>query len=1137
MFISDFAIKRPIVTVVIMVALVIFGLFAAFNTDVDELPDVQQPIVFVAVPYPGASPDQVEREVVDRMEEAFQGLNGIDQITSTSTDGFAQIIVQFVYSKPSDQAAQDVRDAISGIRDKLPIEMKEPIIKKFDPSDQPIVSLTLSSNSLKPNELTILADPDITRQIQGLSGVAQVTLSGGVSREISVNVIPSRLNAAKVSVSDVVNALNAQNLAVPVGMINGTLEERSIRLRGRIENARDFGQLVVAQRGGQVIRLADVANVADGSAEQRSLALFNGVEGIGIDITKSKGSSTTRVSDEINARVDEIRKTLPAGVTLSVVRDAGPRVRHSVRNVVEALIEGAILTVIVVFLFLNSWRSTVITGLALPVSAISAFIAVHAFGFTLNTMSLLGLSLAIGILIDDAIVVRENIVRHVELGEDHFKAAHTGTDEIGLAVTATTLSIMAVFVPIAFMQGVSGQWFKPFALTIACAVLVSLFVSFSLDPMLSAYWPDPAIEAHEHRSWISRKLESFNKWFDRQADRYKGVVAWALDHRADMVAISIGVFLASILIPAKGLFAALTLVAGVLLIVWLMSLDFPKTTFWGIARGTLAVGVFIGAMVVGLMLPEPGWAKLGGGFIPDSDNSELNVSVEAPPGSNIDYTHIKSEEIGRIIRTHKEVAYTYTIVGTANGSGAVDAANIYIKLVPKTDRSISQGDLSTLIREEISHIVGVTAYTFNSSFAGNQKQIQVQIRGNDAQQLNEVAEKMEVEVRKVPGAADVGLSTKGLKPELDVQLNRGLAGTLGITVGQLAQALRPAFAGVQAGSWVDPTGKTRDVTVRLPAGSRERISDLQQLPIAVPPSTGAPQSGSGQPSAVAISPTNTGPQTIPLGQIATVRVTTGPAQIDHLDEDKVVIVGVNPQGRPLSEVSADVNSAIAKVQLPPGVHLSQGGQVKDQNEVFGSILSALGLAVLLMYLILVVQFGSFLDPLAIMLSLPLSLIGVVLALLVTGGTLNIMSMIGVILLMGIVAKNAILLVDFAKWTRESKKVTLREALIEAGRVRLRPILMTTFALIAGMIPVALGLGEGADFRAPLGRAVIGGVITSTLLTLIVIPTFYEILDEWREKLLHAFARRRGTDSPTGHAPEREPGMGAPPQPALGEPTA
>lgn len=1125
MFISDFAIKRPIVTSVVMVALVIFGIFALFKTDVDEFPDIQQPIVFVAVPYPGASPDQVEREVVDRMEEAFQGLNGIDQITSTSTDGFAQIIVQFIYSKNTDQASQDVRDAISGIRDKLPTEMKEPIIKKFDPSDQPIVSLTLSSTTLRPNELTILADLGITRQIQGLSGVAQTTISGGVDREVAVNVVPERLNAAKVSIADVVNALNAQNLAVPVGMVTGALNERSIRLRGRIESAVDFAQLVVAQRGGQVVRLGDVANVSDGSAEQRSLALFNGVEGIGIDITKSKGTSTTRVSDEIRNKVAEIEKTLPPGVKLNIVRDAGTRVRNSVRNVEEALIEGAFLTVLVVFLFLNSWRSTVITGLALPVSAVAAFIAVWAFGFTLNTMSLLGLSLAIGILIDDAIVVRENIVRHVEMGEDHFTAAHTGTDEIGLAVTATTMSIMAVFVPIAFMSGISGQWFKPFALTIACAVLVSLFVSFSLDPMLSAYWPDPALEEHQHRSWISRKLETFNKWFDRQADRYEGVIAWALDHRTDMVAIAVGTFLASILIPVKGALAAGVLLLGVLAIVWLMSLDLPRTVK---ALGALVLGV--GAFAAALVTPTVG--KLGGGFIPDSDNSELSVSVETPPGSNIDYTHVKTEEIGRIVRSHKQVAYTYTTVGSATGSGAVDQATIYVKLVPKKQRNISQTDLSSIIRGEIAHVGGVTAYTFNGGFAGNQKQIQVQIRGNDADALTRVAEQMEAEVRKVPGAADVGLSSKGLKPELEVQLNRGLAGTLGITVAQLAQALRPAFAGVQAGNWVDPTGKTRDVTVRLAPEARDRANDLQQLPIAVP---GGTIQSAMAPAA------NTGPRTIPLGQVATVSQTTGPAQIDHLNEDKVVTVGVNPQGRPLSEVSADVNLAVARVPLPPGVHLSQGGQVKDQTELFGSIIAALGLAVLLMYLILVVQFGSFLDPLAIMLSLPLSLIGVVLALLITGGTLNIMSMIGVILLMGIVAKNAILLVDFAKWTREQKKIPLRAALIEAGRVRLRPILMTTLALIAGMIPVALGLGEGADFRAPLGRAVIGGVITSTLLTLLVIPTFYEILDGWRESVLSSVSSRRkhqhGGEAEKGaHTRPTEPVRGVAPAPAMGKPT-
>jgi HAE1 family hydrophobic/amphiphilic exporter-1 len=624
--------------------------------------------------------------------------------------------------------------------------------------------------------------------------------------------------------------------------------------------------------------------------------------------------------------------------------------------------------------------------------------------------------------------------------------------------------------------------------------------------MISAYWPDPEIEEHQHRNWIARKLDQFNKWFDRQADRYRGVIAWALDHRADMIAIAVGSFFAALLIPAKGVLSACILLLAVLAIVFLMSRNLPS-----VLKGIGAVGLFVIGFAAAIAAPT--WGQLGGAFFPISDNSELSVAIEAPPGSNLDYTHIKAEEIGRIVRAHKEVAYTYTTIGTATGSGEVDVGDIYVRLVPKNQRSISQEELSVMIRKEIAHIGGVTAYTYEGGFAGNQKQIQVQVQGNDNDVLARVAEQMEAEVRKVPGAADVGLSTKGLKPELDVQLNRGLAGTLGLTVGQLAQSLRPAFAGVKAGDWVDPTGKTRDVTVRLAPEARTRANDLQQLPIVVNGPNGTLQ-------------------TVPLGQVATVNLTTGPAKIDHLDQDKVVVVGANAQGRSLGQVSADINKAIAKVKLPPGVHLSQGGQVKDQNEVFGSIFAALGLAVMLMYLILVIQFGSFLDPLAIMLSLPLSLIGVVLGLVITGDTLNLMSLIGVILLMGIVAKNAILLIDFAKWQRESQNISLREALIEAGRVRLRPIIMTTLALIAGMIPVALGIGEGADFRAPLGRAVIGGVITSTFLTLLVIPTFYEILDEWREWLVHKF-RPATSGAPAHGAPHGVP-HGAP-TPAIGQP--
>jgi hydrophobic/amphiphilic exporter-1 (mainly G- bacteria), HAE1 family len=1062
MIISDFAIKRPVVTVVTMLALVVFGLFALFSLDVDEFPDISAPIIFIAVPYPGASPGQVEREVIERMEEAINSISGVDRITSTSSDGFGQIIVQFVFSKAPDQASQDVRDAISGIRDRLPTEMREPLIRKFDPNDLPIVSLVIQSQTMHPAELTLLADPGVTKELRAIPGVAQVTVVGGIAREIAVKLDPSALRGNGVSVSQVVGALQAQNLSAPVGRVNAEFEEQTIRLQGRLQTVEEFRQVVVATRGGQLIRLDDVADVADTAAEVRSLGLYNGIEAVGIDITKSKGASTATVANEIKAAVGTIQKRLPAGTKISVVKDAGARVEASVRNVQEALIEGAFLTVIVVFLFLNSWRSTVITGLALPVSTIAAFIAVQAFGFTLNTMSLLGLSLAIGILIDDAIVVRENIVRHVELGLDHVTASHKGTSEIGLAVAATTFSIVAVFVPIGFMEGIAGQWFKPFALTIACAVLVSLFVSFSLDPMLSAYWPDPEIEEGEHRNPIARALVRFNAWFDRMAERYRGVIAWALDHRWTMIAIAVVSFI-------------------------------------------LAIGLQV---IFG-----------GGGFAPVSDRSEFTINLETPPGSSMEYTRLKAEEIGRILRAHKEVAYTYTSIGTASGSGAVDLGTIYVRLVPKKERTISQQELSARVRREIRGIGGATASVASGGFGGNQKQISIEVRGENEADMNAAAEAIAAAIAKVGGAVDVGLSTRGQKPEIEIEMNRSLIGTMGLTVGQVAQSLRPAFAGLDVGDWVDPTGRTRDVVVRLEAEARRNVADLVNLPLVVAPTGGGAPTGPGATGA----PVLGGAGIVPLGQIATVRQTVGPASIDHLDRDRVITVGANVEGRSLSEVSQDVNRRIAAIDIPPGVQITQGGEVKNQAEVFTSILAALGLAVLLMYLILVVQFGSFLDPLAIMISLPLSLIGVVLALLATGDTLNIMSLIGVILLMGIVAKNAILLIDFAKAAHE-EGLPLREALIEAGRVRLRPIMMTTLALIAGMIPVAIGAGEGADFRAPLGRAVIGGTITSTLLTLLVIPTIYEIFDEWR-----AWFRRKFRSSSGEHGAAGEPAVARSPE--------
>jgi hydrophobic/amphiphilic exporter-1 (mainly G- bacteria), HAE1 family len=1032
MFISDFAIKRPLITVVAMLVLVVAGLFSLAQLKTDEFPEVSPPVVLTTIVYPGASPDQVERELLDPIEEAIQGISGVDKVNGEARDGFAQIVTTFLFTKDLQQATQDIRDAISAKRPDLPAEMKEPLLTRFNPTDLPIVTLALSSEVLTPAQLTLLADPGITRELRALAGVANVQVSGAVKRELSVRLKPQAMQAAGIAVPQVVAALQSQNLAVPVGRITGALDERTIRLKGRVESAQDFMKIIVAEKNGAIVRLGDVADAIDGTEEQRTLALFNDREAVSIDITKSQGFSTTDVADRIKAAVKRVEATLPPGAKLEMVKDAGQRVTDSVRNVEGTLFEGALLTVLVVFIFLNSWRSTVITGLALPVSVMASFVAVWAFGFTLNTMSLLGLSLAIGILIDDAIVVRENIVRHVEMGKDHFTAAREGTDEIGLAVTATTFAIICVFVPIAFIANEAGQWFKPFALTIACSVAVSLFVSFSLDPMLSAYWPDPHVP--EDKKWfITRALDRFNAWFNRMSNGYRGVIGWALDHRWSVVALSVGTFIFALAMPAMGL--------------------------------------------------------VGFSFFPADDNSEILVTVETPPGSNLDFTRLKVAEAGRMARAFPEVMYTLTTVGGA--SGAVDNATMYVKLTKKAERTRSADSLSALLRAQVPAIGGATVSVFTNTFQGNQKQIQIQLRGTDPAALLATAERFVAQARKVPGAVDVGLSTKGQKPELDVEVNRGLAGSLGLTVGSVAQALRPAFAGIETGDWVDPTGETRKVVLRLDDALRSRPADLEQLPIAL--------SGPG----------GEGGGTIPLGQVARVTSSVGPAIITHLNRDNVVNVEANAAGRPLSQVLADITAATDTIPLPPGVRLSQGGEVESQNVVFTSMLAAMGVAVLLMYLILVIQFGSFLDPLAIMLSLPLSLIGVMMALAITGNTINLMSLIGVLLLMGIVAKNAILLIDFAKWAREKDGVPLREALIEAGAIRLRPILMTTFALVAGMIPIALGTGEGAGFRAPLGVAAVGGVITSTILTLLAIPTFYEILDEWR----HWFASKVGMRAP------------------------
>ena len=1011
MFLSNFSVKKPVVTIVILLMLMAVGLLALKKLKVNQIPDVDMPLLVVDINYPGASPDTVEREVLNRVEKALQSVNGIQELSGTAYEGNANILVFFEFKKNMVEATDEVRNAIGRVRYKLPNEIREPVILRIDPSAQPIMQLALSSRSQSHAEISRIAEDLIADKLRGVQGVAQVNVNGALKRELSVLLHAQKLREVNLSVTEVVNALRTQNAAAPVGKIRGALEDQSIRLLGRIESPAEFNQIVIKRNGNDLIRLGQVATVSDGFADLSSLSVRSGKPNVGLAITRSRDASTVSVANNIRDIVAEINKTLPEGTQIEITQDGGVEAQNSLNNVVHALVFGAGLTIFVVYVFLNSWRSTLITALSLPTSVIASFIAVWLCGFTLNFMSLLGLSLAIGVLIDDAIVVRENIVRHMERGSDRRTAALNGTSEIGLAVAGTTFSIVAVFIPVGFMPGVSGEWFRPFGLTVVASVLVSLLISFTLDPMLSAYWGDPPDHHLQPKKGISLKLKQFNDWFDHQADRYGNVIAWALHHRRWMITFAIVSFFAAIFLQVK----------------------------FG-----------------------------GSSFLPKADGKTLAIDVRSPASSNLEYSRIKLEAAAVMARTLPETKATNSYVNPTGG-------RIYVDIGESTQRKRSAQDIAIELRKRTSQLVGAEYTVLDDLSNGASKPVQIRFSGTDSRKLLAITSDFMTQLRQVPGAVDVGLSQQDPQNELQIELDRGLANSLGISVTDTANALRVAFAGIEVGDWVDPTGESRDVAIRLAPEDRMNASHIERLPITV-------------------SGMNT---VVPLSQIAKVSMGKAPSKIEHSDGKRTIGVSANVQGRSSGEVTADAVKLAKSINFPEGYGIELDGASKDQKEVFTEMGIALVSGIGLMYFILVMQFSSFTAPLAVMFSLPLSLIGVVIALLLTGSTLNLMSLIGVIMLMGLVAKNAILLLDAAR-SLEEQGIEREEALMTAGRKRLRPIIMTTFALIAGMLPVAIGVGEGGEFYRPMAVAIIGGTITSTILTLLVIPSFYDSIELSRE---------------------------------------
>ncbi|MFS8636895.1 MAG: efflux RND transporter permease subunit [Gemmatimonadota bacterium] len=1051
---SGLAIRRPVFTTMVMLGLVVLGLFSYRRLPIDEFPEVDFPFVTVQTIYPGASPETVEREVTRRLEEAFNPIEGVDQITSMSLEGASLIIIQFDLERDGDAAAQDVRAKIESVRRDLPADIEPPVVQKFDPTAMPIMSLALSSSEREIVELTTLADETIRRRLESISGVGEVRVVGGVEKEVRVYLQPHRLRALGVSVAEVMAALRQQNMEIPAGRIERGAAEQLVRVAGRITDPNQFGDVIVANRNGEPIRLKDVARVEEGHEEERSLAFVNGERAVAIDILKVSGANTVEVADEVLEAVDELSRTIPGDVSIRVVRDNSVTIRQSVESVIHELLLGAFLTIVVVMLFLNDWKATAITSLALPVSVISAFILLDGLGFTLNNLTLMALSLSIGILIDDAIVVIENIVRHREMGEDHFTAASRGTREIVLAVMATTFSIVAVFVPVAFMGGIVGRFFFQFGLTVAWAVLVSLFVSFTLTPMLSAWW---GVDPHtgEGGNFVTRLIGRFNRWFDNQAARYRGVISWVLRHRKTTMGIAAASFVA-------------------------------------------ALGLF---------------PFIGGGFFPDSDNSEFAVTFETPEGSSLAYTRDKAMQILERLNELEGIDFTYTSIGSGL-IGSVTAGEIYVKLVPRNERSLTQDELMVEARKRLANIFGVDIAVLDAGgMGGARAPLAVEVRGPDVRELQRVADDVARVVAGIPGIVDVQSSMGDPRPEFRIEVNREVAREVGLDVAQIAMTVQPLLAGQTATRWEDPSGEEREVVVQIDPAQRVSVQDLETLPVAT-----------------MLRGENGEAMMVPLGQVARIELGEAPAQIDRKDLQRIATVSANTEPwLSISEASSLIQQELAKMDLPPGYSVHLGGETEQLVETFGYVVEALLLAVILIYLILASQFESFTQPLAIMLSLPLSLVGVLLALLITNDTLNMMSMIGVIMLMGLVTKNAILLVDNAN-ERRMQGADRFTALVEAGAVRLRPIMMTTAAMIFGMLPIALALGEGGGFRAPMARAVIGGLITSTMLTLLVVPVAYTYFDD-----MGAWVKRRFVSSERERELEAErKKAGLAPQPVLGD---
>ncbi len=1031
--ISAWSIRHPVPSLVLFMVLLALGYVSFKQLPVTRFPNIDVPIVQVRVTQSGAAPSELETQVTKKIEDAIAGVSGVKHITSTVTEGSSQTVIEFRLETNQDRALNDVKDALARVRSELPRTIEEPIVQRLEIEGLPILTYGAKAPAMTMEELSWFVDDVIVRAVQGVKGVSQIQRIGGVDREIRVALDPDRLLSFGITAGDVNRQLRATNIDLAGGRGELSGREQAIRTLAGKQSLEDLAATMITLPKGRKVRLDELGTVTDSFAERRTFATLNGEPVVAFAISRGKGASDTVVHAEVEKVLTKLREEHP-GVALSLIDTTTGYTQGAYDSTMKTLIEGAILAILVIILFLRDWRATLIAAVALPLSIIPAFWAMDAMGFSLNLVSLLAITIVTGILVDDAIVEIENIVRHMRMGKSPYRAALEAADEIGLAVIAITFTIVAVFVPVSFMGGIAGQYFKQFGLVVAAAVIFSLLVARLITPMMAAYFMRDT-HREEKEGWMLRA--------------YTRLVDWSVHHRYKSV----------------------------------------------------LAGLLIFAMSIGSFFLIPS------GFLPAEDSGRTLLGIELPPGSRVDDTQAMTEKVAAVVRQRPEVVSVFVNGGTLLGSGAeARKATLTINMVPKEQRKNSQAEIKEAISRDLANLPDIRFWFLQDN---GQRQFQLVVAGRDGAAVNKVAADLTSQARRVmssdgrPMLNNVVSTAELDRPELIVSPRTEIAAELGVSTDAISEAVRIATIGDIGANLAKFDIGDRQIPIRVMLDETARGDRGTLEALKVP--TGV--AGQGVP--------------VPLSSVATFEMSQGPTSIDRYDRQRRVLIGADLIGEtPLGQAMDAVKAQPAAKAVPPGIEIRQFGDAEIMNEVFESFAKAMGAGLMMVFALLVLLFGSFLQPVTILFSLPLSIGGAIVALAATGMPISLPVVIGILMLMGIVTKNAIMLVDFA--VEEIKLGVPRfEAIVDAGRKRARPIVMTTIAMVGGMLPSALGAGSGGEFRAPMAVAVIGGLISSTLLSLVFVPAVFIVMDDIGRLLWHVFGRFVGEAD--------EPGVASKPQ--------